>query len=81
MELSIDEWCRVIDVNLTSAFILGRFAMDTMQRLGNGGSIVFTSSAHAVAITACAAAYSASKAGLLGLARALAIEGGRTTSG
>jgi NAD(P)-dependent dehydrogenase (short-subunit alcohol dehydrogenase family) len=75
VELTVEEWRRVIEVNLTSAFVLGRLALEVMQRQGDGGSIVFTSSAHAVATTGRATAYAASKAGLLGLTRGLAIEG------
>ena len=46
------------------------------MRAARSGAIVFTSSPHALASTPATSAYAATKAGILGLTRALAVEGG-----
>lgn len=74
VDLSLSEWQRIIDVNLTGAFLTCRAALREMPPAG-GGAIVLTSSPHALVTTASASPYAASKAGMLGLVRALAIEG------
>jgi NAD(P)-dependent dehydrogenase (short-subunit alcohol dehydrogenase family) len=61
----------VIDVNLKAAF---RCAREAARRMGEGGVIVNVGSVAAFAAQQHAAAYVASKAGLLGLTRALAFE-------
>ncbi len=74
VDLTLDDWRHVIDVNLTGAFLLARAGMRAM-RAQRTGAIVVTSSPHALATNAATAAYAASKAGLLGLVRSLAAEG------
>ncbi|CAN5622006.1 SDR family oxidoreductase [soil metagenome] len=74
VDLSVGEWQRIIDVNLTAAFLTCRAALREMS-LAGGGAIVLTSSPHALVTTASASPYAASKAGMLGLVRAIAIEG------
>lgn len=74
VDLSLNEWQRIIDVNLTGAFLTCRAALREMAPAGRG-VIVVTSSPHALVTTASASPYAASKAGMLGLVRALAIEG------
>ncbi len=69
-ELSVEEWDRVIDVNLSSAF---RWCRATIPRLRGGGRILMVgSTAHRQGLGPVH--YVASKAGLEGLARALARE-------
>ncbi len=72
-EMSIDYWRKVMAVNLDSAFYVTRYAMPYMS--GGWGRIIFLSSlaAHTGGGVG-AAAYSAAKAGLLGLTRGLAKE-------
>ena len=69
------EWAEVLDTNLTGAFYVSRFFLQTLvpQRCGR---LVFMSSI-ASAGMAGDAAYCASKAGMLGLSAALAKEYGR----
>jgi NAD(P)-dependent dehydrogenase (short-subunit alcohol dehydrogenase family) len=62
---------QVLDVNLTGAFLGARAASRVM---GVGGRIVFTGSVLGERPARGLAAYSASKAGLVGLAKALALD-------
>lgn len=64
-------WRQVLEVNLTGAFLGGRAAARVMTA---GGRLVFTGSALGERPRAGLSAYSASKAGLVGLAKALALE-------
>jgi NAD(P)-dependent dehydrogenase (short-subunit alcohol dehydrogenase family) len=75
-EMSLDEWRETLDTNLTSAFLGAKYQVPAMLARG-GGSLIFTSSF--VGYTAGLpgmAAYAASKAGQIGLVKALAAEYG-----
>ena len=72
-----DAWRRVLDVNLTAAFVLCREVGGAMLERG-GGAIVNVASIAGLHGVAERAAYNASKHGLIGLTRTLAAEwGGR----
>jgi NAD(P)-dependent dehydrogenase (short-subunit alcohol dehydrogenase family) len=72
-----DQWRRVLDVNLTGPFLLSREVGRVMLAAGNG-SIVNIASVAGLSGIADRAAYNASKHGLIGLTRTLAVEwGGR----
>jgi len=73
VESSVEEWDRVIDTNLRSAFLGAQLAFPLLKAAG-GGAIVNVSSVHAVATSINVASYAASKGGLLALTRAMAIE-------
>ena len=75
LEVSVEEWNLVLAVNLTGTFFMCQAALPHL--LEAQGSIVNTSSTAALAGTAYAAAYSASKGGVLALTRSLAIEYGK----
>ena len=75
MDMSDAAWDQVISTNLSSAFYLCRAFLPGMVRR-QSGSIVLISSMWGRAGASCEAAYSASKAGLIGLTRALAKEMG-----
>jgi NAD(P)-dependent dehydrogenase (short-subunit alcohol dehydrogenase family) len=64
-------WRRVLDVNLTGAFLGARAAARAM---GDGGRLIFTGSVLGERPRAGLSAYSASKAGLVGMAKALALD-------
>ncbi len=64
-------WREVIDVNLTGAFLGARAAARVM---GDGGRLIFTGSVLGERPGKGLAAYSASKAGLVGLAKGLALD-------
>jgi NAD(P)-dependent dehydrogenase (short-subunit alcohol dehydrogenase family) len=66
-----DVWRQVIDVNLTAAFLGARAAARVM---GDGGRLIFTGSVLGERPGRGLAAYSASKAGLVGLAKGLALD-------
>jgi NAD(P)-dependent dehydrogenase (short-subunit alcohol dehydrogenase family) len=68
-----DEWDRVLRVNLTGAFLMAQRVARVMAR-GGGGSIVHVSSIDAYGADGNQVAYNASKAGMLGLSRTMAME-------
>src|SRR5258708_4160124 len=72
-ELSLEDWNRVLGTNLTSAFLMCRTFVPHMKGRGYGRIINLTSIMSHVSI-AGRTAYSASKAGLLGFTKALALE-------
>lgn len=75
LEVSEDEWRRIIDVNLNGAFHLTQAAANIMAVHGVGRIVnVSSASAQRGGGVYGRAAYSASKAALLGLARTLARE-------
>lgn len=74
-----EAWTGDIEANLTGAFLLARAAFPALEsaaRAGGAPAMVFVSSAGAELGLPGQAAYTASKAGLVGLARTLAAEWG-----
>lgn len=71
-QLSLDEWNRVLAVNLTGAFLCSQAVVPAMRAQGRGKIINIASSAGQMGGLAVGAHYSASKAGLLGLTKSLA---------
>ncbi|MEP1741364.1 MAG: SDR family oxidoreductase [Kangiellaceae bacterium] len=75
-DLTLEGWNETIQVNLTSAFLGAKYQLPAIQSSG-GGSVIFTSSFVGYTIgLPHMSAYSASKAGLIGLTKALASEYG-----
>jgi NAD(P)-dependent dehydrogenase (short-subunit alcohol dehydrogenase family) len=72
-ELSVDDWERIVRVNLTGPFLMAKFAAAALARAG-GGHIVNIASTAAKRAWPNAAAYHATKWGLLGLSHALHAE-------
>jgi NAD(P)-dependent dehydrogenase (short-subunit alcohol dehydrogenase family) len=72
---SVDDWRRVLEVNLTGPFLLCRsFGQRMLER--RRGAIVNVASIAGLAAVADRSAYNASKHGLIGLTRTLAAEWG-----
>ena len=74
VELSVAEWQRVIDTNLTSAFIVGREAARRMIKRGKGGKVINIGSLTSEVARATVAPYTAAKGGIKLLTRAMAAE-------
>ena len=72
-DFTFDEWRQVMDTNVTSAFLLCRSLVPHMRGQGYGRIINMTSIMSHVALGG-RTAYCASKTGLLGFTRALALE-------
>jgi NAD(P)-dependent dehydrogenase (short-subunit alcohol dehydrogenase family) len=71
-EQPLDEWWRIVHTNLSGSFRLVRAAAGELR--SRRGSVVFISSEWGVSGWPRATAYAASKAGLIGLTKALALE-------
>lgn len=74
LDISDEEWRRVLEVNLTGAFTTAAVFAARLTEAGMPGSIIFSSSLFGVRGGAGNAAYSASKFGLIGLAQSMAAE-------
>jgi len=75
VNLPVADWVRLISVNLRGAFLFAKHSIPFMRN--KGGAIVNISSVHALVSYPEEAAYDASKAGLIGLTRALALDHGK----
>lgn len=73
LRMSDDQWSKVIEVNLNSAFRLSREAIKSMMKQ-RAGRIINITSIVGVTGNAGQANYAASKAGLIGLSKSLAAE-------
>lgn len=72
-----ESWAMTLEVNLTAGARLARACVDDLRRNG-GGRIVNVASSEALGATAYISAYTASKHGVVGLTRGLAVELGRS---
>ena len=75
LELDSADWRRVIDINLTSAFVIGREAARRMVRRGRG-KIINIGSVNSHMARATIAPYTAAKGGIVMLTKAMAAEWG-----
>ncbi|MBM3708193.1 MAG: 3-oxoacyl-[acyl-carrier-protein] reductase [Actinobacteria bacterium] len=73
LRMSLDDWKKVIDINLTGAFICSKHAVRYMIKK-RSGRVINISSIVGVRGNAGQCNYSASKAGLIGLTKSLARE-------
>ncbi len=76
-KLAVEEWDMIQSVNLRGAFLLLRHSIPLMRQGESGGRVVLIGSINGSRGKFGTSAYSASKAGLLGLARSVARETGR----
>ncbi len=74
MDISSDEWERILQVNLTGPFLCTKAVIPLMKKKGFGRIVNISSSAGRSVSTLGGVHYTASKAGLLGLTRAVAKE-------
>lgn len=73
-ETSLESWQRSIAVNLTGAFLVAREVLQSMREAGYGRVVSIGSSAGITGGAKSVAAYGASKAGVMALAKAIASE-------
>jgi NAD(P)-dependent dehydrogenase (short-subunit alcohol dehydrogenase family) len=74
-DLSSDSWARSMSINLTSHFLMTREVLRSLGAQGAGGALVYVASKNAYSPGAGFGAYSVAKAGLVQLARIVALEG------
>ena len=74
VEVGLDDWQRLVDTNMTGAFLFLRGAARGMLKGGRGGRIVVVGTGAALQGIAGRAAYGATKAGQFALTRTLALE-------
>jgi 2-hydroxycyclohexanecarboxyl-CoA dehydrogenase len=73
-ETSLESWQRTLDVNLTGAFLCAQRALPSMRERGFGRVVAIGSSAGKTGGKKHAAAYGASKAGIMVMAKSIASE-------
>lgn len=76
VETTRDQWDRTIAVNLRAPWLFAKAAIPVMLEAG-GGSIVNVASIEATRVRRDHAVYAASKSGLVGLTRGIAVDYGR----
>jgi NAD(P)-dependent dehydrogenase (short-subunit alcohol dehydrogenase family) len=75
--VTLEDWNRIINVNLTGTFLVGKYATGQMMNQPNGGSIVNVASIEGVTGTEGGSSYSASKGAVVILTKNMAIDYGR----
>jgi NAD(P)-dependent dehydrogenase (short-subunit alcohol dehydrogenase family) len=73
VDLALSDWDREIAVSLTGAFLMSKYAVPPIAAAG-GGSIVHVASQFGHVAVAGSAAYCAAKAGLVNLAKVMALD-------
>ncbi len=73
IRMSLDEWQKVIDINLTSTFLISKFAIKKMLK-NKSGKIVNITSVVGHTGNLGQSNYTASKAGVIAMSKSLAIE-------
>jgi NAD(P)-dependent dehydrogenase (short-subunit alcohol dehydrogenase family) len=76
-EISPEQWQETIDTNLTGVFYTAKATLPTIIDQGSGGSVVIVSSVAGLRGLPFLAHYAASKHGVVGLARTMAVELGQ----
>ncbi|HEY0481210.1 MAG TPA: SDR family oxidoreductase [Kofleriaceae bacterium] len=75
-QLAVDEWRKVVDVNLTGTFLCTRAAFRVMKDQDpRGGRIINNGSISAHAPRPCSAPYTATKHAITGLTKAISLDG------
>lgn len=76
VEIPVEQWKQIIDINLTGPFLMMKAAIPHMIKNG-GGSVINIASLAALRCIPAMPAYTASKAGLIGLTQAAALDYGK----
>lgn len=71
-DIKIEDWNRVIGINLTGMMLVGRTVANVMIKHKNGGSIINTASMSAHIINTKGYSYAATKAGVMHMTKAMA---------
>lgn len=74
LEVGTGDWEHMVDVNLTSPFLIGRLAAERMIARGRGGKIINMGSLTSSLARASVGPYAVTKAGIAMLTRAMAAE-------
>lgn len=73
-EMTLADWNRQIDVNLTSVFLGCKYGMEAMRRSGGGSIVNLSSVAGLIGLQTCVA-YGAAKGGVRLMTKSIALEG------
>ncbi len=73
LRMKDDDWQKVIDINLTSTFLLSKYAIKKMMK-SNSGRVINITSIVGHTGNIGQSNYSASKSGIIGMSKSLAIE-------
>jgi SDR family mycofactocin-dependent oxidoreductase len=73
-EMTDEQWCEVVDVNLKGVWHTAKAAIPTMISQGDGGSIIMTSSVAGLYGQPFTVGYTAAKHGVVGIAACMANE-------
>jgi len=73
IRMSLDDWKRVIDINLTSTFLLSKFSIKKMLK-NKSGKVINITSVVGHTGNVGQSNYTASKAGIIAMSKSLAIE-------
>jgi NAD(P)-dependent dehydrogenase (short-subunit alcohol dehydrogenase family) len=71
-DTNVEEWDRTININLKSAFLCSKYIIPEMRK--SGGGVIINNSSAAALVGSFSPVYSASKGGLVALAKSLAVE-------
>jgi len=74
LDLTVEDWRRPLDLNLTSTFLACRAEALSMIRGGRGGTIVTVGSSSGITAAPNLAAYGAANAGVIHLTKTMAVE-------
>jgi 3-hydroxybutyrate dehydrogenase len=75
VDLSLENWRRILAIHLDGAFLVTRACMRHMGKSGRGGSVIYMGSVHSKEGSPLKAPYVAAKHALIGLAKVVAKEG------